>query len=101
MKNHCEESVGFSVKVECLDNQPITTRFSGSDVTGRHLPPVNSEVTEGAKTTRSNRLKFRLLQALLNLLTKASTRSKSMRQFYPTSLLILLPIVCLGCYLNI
>ena len=31
------------------------------DVTGRHLRPVNSDVTEGVITTRSNGMKFRLL----------------------------------------
>ena len=45
-----------------LDNQPIkiTTQFSGSDVTGQHEHPVDSDITEEVKTTRSNHLKFRV-----------------------------------------
>ena len=31
-----------------------------SDVTGRHSRPVDSEVTDGVITTRSNLMKFRL-----------------------------------------
>ena len=31
-----------------------------SDVTGRHQRPVDSDVTEGVITTRSNQMKFRL-----------------------------------------
>ena len=31
-----------------------------TDVTGWHLRPVDSDVTEGVETTPSNRLKFRL-----------------------------------------
>ena len=36
------------------------TRFLGSEVTGRHERPVDSDVAVGVTTTRSNRLKFRL-----------------------------------------
>ena len=45
-----------------LDNQPIkiTTQFSGSDVTGQHEHPVDSDITEEVKFTRSNHLKFRV-----------------------------------------
>ena len=36
---------------------------SCSNVTGWHKRVVDSDVTEGVKTTRSNRLKFRLFRA--------------------------------------
>ena len=38
----------------------LKQRSRSSDVTGRHYWPVDSDVTEGVITTRSNRLKFRL-----------------------------------------
>ena len=38
----------------------LKQRSRSSDVTGRHLWPVDSDVTEGVITTRSNRMKFRL-----------------------------------------
>ena len=48
---------------ECLDNQPIkiTTRFSGSDITGRCIATADRE----EKTTRSNRTKLRLEEDVL------------------------------------
>ena len=39
----------------------LKQKSSRSDVTGRHKRPVDSDVTEGEITTRSNRMKFRLL----------------------------------------
>ena len=38
----------------------LKQRSKSSDVTGRHQRPVDSDVTEGVITTRSNRMKFRL-----------------------------------------
>ena len=38
----------------------LRQRSRSSDVTGRHYRPVDSDVTEGVITTRSNRMKFTL-----------------------------------------
>ena len=38
----------------------LKQRSRSSDVLGRHQRPVDSDVTEGVITTRSNRMKFRL-----------------------------------------
>ena len=38
----------------------LKQRSRSSDVTERHERPVDSDVTEGVITTRSNRMKFRL-----------------------------------------
>ena len=39
----------------------LKQRSRSRDVTGWHERPVDSDVTEGVMTTRSNRMKFRLL----------------------------------------
>ena len=43
----------------------LKQRSRSSDVTGRHYRPVDSDVTEGVITSRSNRMKFRLSASLV------------------------------------
>ena len=59
---HLIRSTYIIMQMLALDNQPIkiTTQFSGSDVTGQHEHPVDSDITEEVKLTRSNHLKFRV-----------------------------------------